>query len=264
MYPPGWPYPIGLAAGRADAVPPQPLHWQVDSRDGLVTVTVRGDLDGQGGHDLYRALVQWLVREPVAILVEVSGMTVTEPGATRIFPMVGRQADMWPGTPLLLCATGSATATLNMDTTRGSVPVFDTVADALAALSGRDELISELILPVPGAARHARDVATEACLRWDLPHLTAPVALVASELITNAVEHAHTAMTLQVRLRPRYLYLAVFDGADTEPVLRRDRDPGAPGGRGLRLVEHAATRWGYLRRDDGKVVWAAFATSSNA
>jgi anti-sigma regulatory factor (Ser/Thr protein kinase) len=87
---------------------------------------------------------------------------------------------------------------------------------------------------------------------------------VASELVTNAIEHANTAMTLEVRLRPRYLYLAVHDGAYTEPVPRHGQDVEASGGRNLRLVERASTRWGYLRRTDGKVVWASFATTPNA
>jgi len=87
---------------------------------------------------------------------------------------------------------------------------------------------------------------------------------VASELISNAVEHAHTIMTLQVRLRPRYLHLAVFDGAEAEPVPRCGPDTEAAGGRGLQMVELVSTRWGYLRRTDGKVVWASFPTSSNS
>jgi anti-sigma regulatory factor (Ser/Thr protein kinase) len=253
-----------LVSGGVGAVSP-PLSWQVDSRDGLAVVTVSGGLDAGGGAALYRALTRCLADEPVAILVELSGMTVTEREAAKILPAIVRQAGVWPGTPLLLCAPNPATASLIAEWTDEPVTLFTTTADARATLTGRDELISEPILPVPGAARHARNVATEACVRWNLPHLTAPVTLVASELVTNAIEHAGTAMTLQLRLRPRYLYLAVHDGAaHTAPSPRHGTDAGASGGRGLHLVAHAATRWGYLPRPDGKVVWAAFATSPNA
>ena len=85
--------------------------------------------------------------------------------------------------------------------------------------------------------------------------------LVTSELVTNAIEHARTPATLQLRRRPRYLYVAVLDGARTEPVRRHDRDPEAVGGRGLHMVGVVSTRWGHLLRPDGKVVWAAFDTS---
>jgi anti-sigma regulatory factor (Ser/Thr protein kinase) len=245
-------------------VPPQPLSWHVDSRDGLVVVTVSGALDAAAGSALYRTLMQCLAREPVAILVELSGMTVAEADAAKIFARILQQADVWPGTPLLFCAPDPTTATLIMNASRESVPLFATVADALSGLTGRDELFSELLLPVRGAARRGRDIVTEACLRWDVPHLTAPAALAASELVSNVVVHARTVMTVQVRLRPRYLYLAVFDGTDAEPVPRHGHDADASGGRGLRLVERVSTRWGHLRRTDGKVVWASFATSSNA
>jgi hypothetical protein len=57
-----------------------------------------------------QALVQCLAGEPVAILVELSGMTVTEPDAANIFPTIIQQADIWPGTPLLLCAPDPTTA----------------------------------------------------------------------------------------------------------------------------------------------------------
>ncbi len=71
--------------------------------------------------------------------------------------------------------------------------------------------------------------------------------------------HAGTAMTLQARLRPRYLYLAVFDGSHAEPAPRHHH-LDTPGGRGLHMVQLFSARWGYQRRHDGKVVWASLAT----
>ena len=80
--------------------------------------------------------------------------------------------------------------------------------------------------------------------------------------MSNAVTHARTVMTLQIRLRPQYLYIAVFDGAPARPVRSRGRpSTDTPGGRGLHLVELVSARWGSEPQDDGKVVWAAFAVS---
>jgi len=242
-------------------VPRQLLSWHVDSRDGVVVITVSGAFDAKTGPALFRAVMQCLAREPAAILADLSGMTVTEPAAARIFSTIVQQADVWPGTPLVLCVPAATTATLIKGVAGEAVPVFDTVPDGLAALIDRDELITELLRPVPGTPRRARDIVTEACLRWKLPHLVTPAVLVTSELITNAVEHAHTDMALQVRLRPRYLYVAVYDGGHAEPVRRDGSDMEAPGGRGLQLVQSVSARWGYLRRTDGKVVWASVATS---
>jgi hypothetical protein len=227
-------------------------------------MTVSGALDAAAGATLYRALMQCLSREPVAIPVGLSGMTVTEPDAARIFGAAIQQSEIWPGTPLLLCGPDPTTATLIRKEAHGPVPLYPSIAEGLATLDGRDELISELILPTVGTVRRARDIVTDACGRWNLPHLTAPATLVVSELVTNAVEHAHTIATLQVRLRPRHLYIAVFDGSDAEPVPHQDWGPESAGGRGLHLVEIVSTRWGFLRRTDGKVVWASFATEPNA
>lgn len=88
------------------------------------------------------------------------------------------------------------------------------------------------------------------------------VVAVGGELDVDTAAELHDF--LQVRLRPRYLYLGVFDDADTQPILRSERPADTPGGRGLHLVELTATRWGHQRQHHGKVVWACFDTSPNA
>jgi anti-sigma regulatory factor (Ser/Thr protein kinase) len=116
------------------------------------------------------------------------------------------------------------------------------------------------LLPVSGAARHARNVVTDACLRWGLPSLIAPATLIISELVSNVVDHAQTLMTVRVAHRQPDLYLAVDDGASAPPVLREWDGDGLPlRGRGLMLVAAAATTWGYERRVAGKTVWATVA-----
>ena len=122
-----------------------------------------------------------------------------------------------------------------------------------APASVRDDL-----LPVVGAARHARNLATQACLQWDLPGLVAPVALVAGELVSNVIRHAHTLMTVRVTLGEQFVYVSVYDGCPVAPVLPRTHpaDDGA-GGFGLLLVDATAAGWGHRVHDGGKTVWAA-------
>jgi anti-sigma regulatory factor (Ser/Thr protein kinase) len=118
-------------------------------------------------------------------------------------------------------------------------------------------MLSDELLPIAGAARQARNVATDACMRWSLPELLAPASLIANELVSNVVDHAHTMMTLRVTLRPRYLQIAVRDGATGEPVLRTLAGATERRGRGLLLVKATANSWGWLPTQDGKVVWAS-------
>ena len=82
----------------------------------------------------------------------------------------------------------------------------------------RDEPVVEDLLPIAHTPRHARNIVTEACLRWDLAHLITPATLIVSELVSNVVEHARTMMTLTVALRGAHLYLAVYEGSST-PIL---------------------------------------------
>jgi anti-sigma regulatory factor (Ser/Thr protein kinase) len=120
--------------------------------------------------------------------------------------------------------------------------------------------VLEELLPVPGASRRARTVVTDACLRWDLPHVVGAAALIISELVSNVVDHAHTAMTIEVTRRDSHLYLAVHDGASTPPVLNDlAGDARVLRGRGLMVVAAVATTWGYEQNDEGKTVWATVA-----
>jgi len=234
------------------------LTWQVDSRDGLIIVTVSGTVDTWSGPALYHALARCLRSEPAAVVVDLSGASVADAESAGTFTKILGEAQRWPGTPVLLCTPEPATTGVITAAAEEPPPLYATVAEALSALTGCNELVTQVIPPVPGAARRAREVVTESCLRWDLPHLVAPATLVASELVSNAVMHAHTTMTLQLVLRPRHLFLAVIDGSPAEPVPRGERHSGAIGGRGLHLVGMSADGWDHQEHRDGKVVWARF------
>jgi anti-sigma regulatory factor (Ser/Thr protein kinase) len=110
-----------------------------------------------------------------------------------------------------------------------------------------------------GAPRHARDLATVACLRWNLPHLAGPAALVVTELVSNVIDHAGTMCTLRFTLLRDYLTMSVRDGSPAEPVRPEQVPPTALRGRGLMIVDSIAHCWGWRPNDGGKVVWASLA-----
>ena len=114
----------------------------------------------------------------------------------------------------------------------------------------------ELVLPARSAApREARDVTREALTRWQLTEDTADtVALIVSELVTNAVLHTGSALTLRLRTYDDTVYVEVFD-ADSRPPRMRDPNDDEDGGRGLHLVEALSRRWGVRTIKTGKVVW---------
>jgi anti-sigma regulatory factor (Ser/Thr protein kinase) len=94
------------------------------------------------------------------------------------------------------------------------------------------------------------------------------VLLVVSELVGNAVMHTESGLagglvTVDVQGIGRQLArIDVIDqGSNTAPQVREPRDT-ASSGRGLKIVEMTALRWGV--RDDGlggKAVWAEVLTT---
>lgn len=78
--------------------------------------------------------------------------------------------------------------------------------------------------------------------------------LLGSELVTNAVLHARSAVQVSVSVHGRTARIGVCDEAAGMPVVRAPRD-GAVNGRGLRMVQTLADRWGVARTGRAKTVW---------
>jgi hypothetical protein len=202
-------------------------------------------------------LFKCLAEQPEALFVDLAGLSVEEPLALAVFSAVSRQAARWPGIPVLYCAPTGPVRRMLANGAQRRLPVAATVSLAAEMVGVADRSLPSLIddlLPIAGAARQARNIATEACVRWDLPDLAGAASVIASELVTNVVDHAGTMATLRVSLRPRFMTIGVRDGSTEEP---RRVSPCPSGGRGLMLVEAMSHSWGWLPVDGGKVVWAS-------
>jgi anti-sigma regulatory factor (Ser/Thr protein kinase) len=111
-----------------------------------------------------------------------------------------------------------------------------------------------LFPPETASVRDARRVAVE---QGGVDGQVADdLALLVSELAANAVLHAQTAFTLGVSRVGDVLRVEVGDTGPSMPRLEH-RSIDAPTGRGLRLVDALAARWGITpgREGQGKTVW---------
>ncbi|GAB2748252.1 ATP-binding protein [Kitasatospora kifunensis] len=116
------------------------------------------------------------------------------------------------------------------------------------------------------AVRHARDRIVAVAIGWGVP--LAPEALgdlrvCASEVVTNALEHAGGECRVTVRWTGRRLLVEVADWSRRAPVMLSPGDE-LPSGRGLLLVQVLAGGWDWERTERGKVVRFAFATDAAA
>jgi anti-sigma regulatory factor (Ser/Thr protein kinase) len=114
------------------------------------------------------------------------------------------------------------------------------------------------------SAARARGFVSGTLVDHDLLNLLEPVRLVASELATNAILHAHTDFTLTLLGLRTTVVLEVEDAVEGQvpttalPAVTQVRAT-APSGRGLGIVSHFSQDWGVTTDHPGfKTVWASF------
>lgn len=110
------------------------------------------------------------------------------------------------------------------------------------------------LAPQLDAAGKARTHVRAALLAWDLEDLLDPVLLLTSEIVSNALLHAGTPMSVCVTRVGPGVRLEVWDGSPVPPVRRR-RSATATTGRGVQLLESLADSWGSTPQGSGKLVW---------
>lgn len=108
--------------------------------------------------------------------------------------------------------------------------------------------------PVPTAPREGRRFVTTTLQRWHIDEMCDVVKLLTSELVTNAVLHARTAVTLRVVRCDGAVRVEVADESPAVPAARLYSDDAVTG-RGLQLVESLADRWGVEPAEEAKTMW---------
>ena len=109
--------------------------------------------------------------------------------------------------------------------------------------------------PLPESARGAREVVTRVLADVGLDDLVDTAALLVSELVTNAVVHAGTAICLGLDADEGGVRVTVTDGSDAIPT-QRHYGRSSTTGRGMAMVEMLADRHGTATgANGGKTVW---------
>jgi anti-sigma regulatory factor (Ser/Thr protein kinase) len=125
------------------------------------------------------------------------------------------------------------------------------------------------------AVREARHVVADVLSRWSADSIFDDVALVASELVANALRHGlqveqkaagdvtRVSSSIQISLvsTGSHVICSVTDPSEHPPI-RRPPDPLAGSGRGLQLVESLSLCWGWTVLEDDTAPSATVAGSS--
>ena len=113
----------------------------------------------------------------------------------------------------------------------------------------------------PEAAVEARRHVWAIIHAWDIPIDAYAAALLASELVTNAIRHAgdeDDPVELVVSWAGAQLRVEVHDGSRSAPAPVHAL-PYAEAGRGLMLLDSLSTEWGYRETATGKAVYFTLA-----
>jgi anti-sigma regulatory factor (Ser/Thr protein kinase) len=137
------------------------------------------------------------------------------------------------------------------------------MADPSTRSVGRPEPARLALTRSPSSVQAARRFIQGRAAAWSLPEPAVDqLVLIGSELVTNAVLHARTELTLALELRDGHVRISVTDRSLAPATLRHYR-PDALTGRGLGVVAALSDRWGVSAAADGKVVWAEVAANGD-
>jgi anti-sigma regulatory factor (Ser/Thr protein kinase) len=226
----------------------------------VATARFAGDVTVSSVPVIRATLLACLAECPAAVVIDLCDVDLVSTDALLELPELARRRDFLPDVALLVCLRNDLRGDGHVSTSLGSLPVFHSKLDALAAAANARDLLRRRMLSASmdlRAPAHARHTVRQACADWGFDHLMNIAELVTSELVTNAVRHARTDVDVEVLQRGDFVHLRVRDQSTAVPRLRPGTGPSlGSGGRGLRLVDVYASGWGYVRSADGKVVWA--------
>ena len=234
-----------------------PMDISIDEGPGYLAVRGVGDLSLRTVPALRDGLLKASAEQPRGLVCDLRQVRAAREALT-ILHVVADQVDDWPSSPLAVVAAGPAMLDhLALLGVRRRLPVVPDLAQAGAALrySPRFLRVATILEPTVDAPAAARAFVGAHLTRWQVGEAVEPAQWVVSELVTNAVVHAGTQLTVRVSLTGHRVGVAVADRGTVRAAGAAAR--GVDTGWGLTVVEQLTRSWGVLpRMGDGVAVWA--------
>lgn len=132
-----------------------------------------------------------------------------------------------------------------------------------------DILIALVLASDPGQLGITRCLVRAALEYRGLGQYASEAETIASELVTNAIQHASNAnpdakigVTL-IRVWDEEAIRVVVTDSSPVPPIKRQTTTGSERGRGLQIVEALSVRWGWNHEPSGKAVYAILAQEAS-
>jgi anti-sigma regulatory factor (Ser/Thr protein kinase) len=188
----------------------------------------------------------WERGEVVAAL-ELESLWETALEAHAIRLLCAYPAELLAGARLndvaLMCGLHDHVSLVGAHPTAGGVP------------SNGDAAHSSVHLPVPAAVASVRRFVRDALTAWGLDDPEGDVALVTSELATNAITHGSSPFRTSLVLTDSVVRVSVEDGSRAWPQ-QHHAHPDDQDGRGMAIVATLSRTSGCDSTPHGKVAWA--------
>jgi anti-sigma regulatory factor (Ser/Thr protein kinase) len=223
---------------------------------GVEILTVRGPVADADAPALLNAIADAVGLCPRGVILDLSDAGTMSALAFQAIREARATAPGWPRPALIVCSS-SQQVTAALDSTM-QVHIrledgFAHVDDRSTAPRHRMDLDSSAQSPA-----RARAMAADVVADLHLEPLGDDLALVVSELVTNAIRYAAPPVELEIEADEHRVTVAVGDGSPGRPVPRQ-LTADSEGGRGLTLVDLVAAETGVRPHPPGKTVWAALA-----
>lgn len=228
------------------------LHREV--AHGVELLSVRGPVSDRDAGALDRALHGAIALGPRGVILDLSDAGELTSSALAVIRDARLRAPGWPRPALLVCCTSEEVAAA----LRSWLPVHPDVTEGLAHVDDRSPAPRHRIEldNSPQSPARARALTADVVSALHLEPLGDDLALIVSELVTNAVRYAEPPVELEIEAGETTVTVAVGDGSPGRPTARA-ADVDAEGGRGLPLIDLLAAETGVRPSPPGKTVWAA-------
>jgi len=240
---------MNVVAGLWSEVEVHPDHHVLRLRGGLSLGTV----------PRARALLGKQLRDPGAVVADLAQVQLAWDPAADVFPTALAAAGGWPTARLVLTGSDAHLADrLRALGIHRSPTVVGDPGLAPAYLYCRpDRVARHRDLPVDLCApAMARALVHDACADWSATAAEEAAAIVATELVSNAVQHARSSCRVTITVDSQGLRVGVRDYAPGCEPRPRPVDITRAAGRGLHLVAMLSSAWGVHQHADGKTTWA--------